>query len=87
MFLVPLVCYSVLHRPDQDVVVQLPLDGFQFLSVEPKGNGMFSIPTVCEEHVCTGSDPGFFSGGSVLVSCSTSTPINHIVFFPEYQLY
>ena len=36
-----------------------------------------------------GADPGFFSGGGTLVSCSTSTPINHIVlvFFAEYQLY
>ena len=52
MFLVPLVCYSVLHRPDQDVVAELPVDGFQFLFAEPKGNSLFSIPTVCEEHVC-----------------------------------
>ena len=30
----------------------------------------------------SGADPGFFLGGGVLVSCSTSTPsINHIVFF------
>ena len=37
---------------------------------------------------CTGADPGFFLGGVALVSCSTSTPINHIVFFfEEYQLY
>ena len=28
-----------------------------------------------------GEDPGFFLGGGALVSCSTSTPINHIVFF------
>ena len=28
-----------------------------------------------------GVDPGFFLGGGALVSCSTSTPINHIVFF------
>ena len=27
-----------------------------------------------------GADPGFFLGGAALVSCSTSTPINHIVF-------
>ena len=27
------------------------------------------------------ADPGFFLGGGVLVSCSTSTPINHMVFF------
>ena len=29
----------------------------------------------------TGADLGFFLGGGALVSCSTSTPINHIVFF------
>ena len=37
-----------------------------------------------------GADPGFFLGGGALVSCSTSTAINHIViiiFFAEYQLY
>ena len=28
-----------------------------------------------------GADPGFFLGGGALVPCSTSTPINHIVFF------
>ena len=27
------------------------------------------------------ADPGFFLGGGALVSCSTSTPINHILFF------
>ena len=28
-----------------------------------------------------GADPGFFLGGGALVSCSTSTPINHMFFF------
>ena len=28
-----------------------------------------------------GVDPGFFLGGGALISCSNSTPINHIVFF------
>ena len=38
--------------------------------------------------VFAGADPGFFLGGGALISCSTSTPINHIVFFvAEYQLY
>ena len=32
-------------------------------------------------HSEAGADPGFFSGGGALVSCSTSTIINHIVFF------
>ena len=27
------------------------------------------------------ADPGFFLGAGALVPCSTSTPINHIVFF------
>ena len=27
------------------------------------------------------ADPGFFLGGGALVFCSTSTPINHVVFF------
>ena len=31
--------------------------------------------------VLTGADPGFFLGGGALVSCSASTPTNHIVFF------
>ena len=31
-------------------------------------------------HACLGADPGFFLGGDALVSCSTSTPINHIFF-------
>ena len=30
---------------------------------------------------CAWADPGFFLGGGALVSRSTSTPINHIVFF------
>ena len=29
----------------------------------------------------SGADPGFFFAGGAPVSCSTSTPINHIVFF------
>ena len=28
-----------------------------------------------------GEDPGFFLGGGALVSCCTSTPINHSFFF------
>ena len=34
-----------------------------------------------KSHPISGADPGFFLGGGALVSCSTSTPINHIVFF------
>ena len=38
---------------------------------------------------CAGADPRVFLGGGALVSFSTSTLINHIVFFffAEYQLY
>ena len=32
-------------------------------------------------YLYSGADPGFFLGGGALVSCSTSTPINHILFF------
>ena len=40
-------------------------------------------------YAASGADPGYFLGGGALISCSTSTPINHIVFlfFAEYQLY
>ena len=37
--------------------------------------------SVGREHFFAGADPGVFLGGGVLVSCSTSTPINHIVVF------
>ena len=46
-----------------------------------------SRPQVFHFHVVRwarpGADPGFFLGGGALVSCSTSTPINHIVFFSQ----
>ena len=38
-------------------------------------------PRVFYSNIDAGADPGFFLGGGALVSCSTSTPINHIVFF------
>ena len=38
------------------------------------GSSIFDLKT-------SGADPGFFLGRGALVSCSTSTPINHIVFF------
>ena len=33
------------------------------------------------KHSRAGADPGYFLGGDPLISCSNSTPINHIVFF------
>ena len=47
-----------------------------------------TLPVYVTVIVRSRADPGFFLGGGALVSCSTSTPINHIVFFfAEYQLY
>ena len=43
---------------------------------------LFTVNATDEkEYINSGADPGFFLGGGALVSCSTSTPINHIVFF------
>ena len=36
--------------------------------------------------IYTGADPGFFLGGGALVSCSPSTPMNHIVFFFFFRI-
>ena len=38
------------------------------------------IKNVQTDQYPTGADPGLFLGGGALVPCSTSTPINHIVF-------
>ena len=51
----------------------LPLFG------EMSGKGKTLTPTYIS--IVSGVDPGFFLGGGALVSFSTSTPINHIVFF------
>ena len=43
---------------------------------------IFSLQSAeCFFHTSQGANPGFFLGGGALVSCSTSTPTNHIVFF------
>ena len=47
--------------------------------VWPASFDTWKAPYVFKTH--TGADPGFFLGGGALVSCSISTPINHIVFF------
>ena len=41
----------------------------------------FATYTCVRSCFVAGADPGFFLEGGALVSCSTSTPINHIVFF------
>ena len=66
------------------------------LTVSAKGLGKFVHmenldSTNCLENIqakcylyrgySSGADPGYFLGGGALVSCSTLTPINHIVFF------
>ena len=58
------------------------------LLVKTKGEINAEFPGTDDE-LFRGADPGFYLGGGALVSCSTSTPINHIVFFffAEYQLY
>ena len=53
--------------------------GYYFLSLEMSvapGN-----PSERAVRYNAGADPGFFFGGGALVSCSSSTPINHIVIF------
>jgi len=49
--------------------------------------GCIKSETRDSEMYIPGADPGFFLGGGALVSYSTSTPVNHKVFFAEYQLY
>ena len=52
----------------------------------PATQAIFSI--FFREREGQGQIQDFFLGGGALVSCFTSTPINHIVFFlAEYQLY
>ena len=43
-----------------------------------------SLCSTFQNYCCfaiSGADPGFFLGGGTLVSCPTSTPINHIYIF------
>ena len=47
------------------------------INLHPKNDNSLLLNTLTS----AGADPGFFLGGGALVSCSTSTPINHMVFF------
>ena len=49
--------------------------------IQRKEDLVDSKQTECMFSSTAGADPGFFLGGGALVSCSASTPINHIVFF------
>ena len=59
------------------------------LRVVHREGEFFTIPTVFALECSQGGEPGFFLGGGALVSCSTSTSINYILFFffADYQLY
>ena len=50
---------------------------FSYLIFDPPNDFLLLLSL----HLSSGADPGFFLGGGALVSWSTSTPINHIVFF------
>ena len=72
-------------RPLSKIVFQ-----FEKLLVKQKRNILKHIVLKrANNSILSRADPGFFLGGGAPVSCSTSTPINHIVFFffAEYQLY
>ena len=43
--------------------------------------GVKNVQSITSYSTVSGADPEFFLGGGALVSCSTSTPINQIVFF------
>ena len=60
-----------------------------FLACVSQEKGKFQVDEQWNTSQSSGADPGFFLRRGALVSCSTSTPINHIVFFlfAEYQLY
>ena len=57
-------------------VLDLPLN-----LVWNKSKGSVIVANFYHNDIYTGADPGFFLGGGALVSCSPSTPMNHIVFF------
>ena len=71
----------------RDVVASSP--SFSLSNARAPSNFVVTCTSLCQPlNAKAGADPGFFLGGGALVSCSTSTPINHIVFFSaEYQLY
>ena len=76
-----------------DVLIQYISSHFHHFPLEEmNAKDLISLDKAEGENVwnfiaITGTDPGFLLGGGALVSCSTSTPINRIVFFAEYQLY
>ena len=71
--LIPLDRQAQLISPGKDFIFLIPVEKMTLYFVTGRSPG---------------ADPGFSLGGGALVSCSSSTPINHIVFFfAEYQLY
>ena len=76
----PLIHKKVDQRQKSSLAIR---NGFQTASTRMKKDHFIGNLSYA------GADPGLFLGGGALVSCSTSTPTNHIVlfFFAEYQLY
>ena len=66
----------VLKKKDRTQTVKMKI----YCMDRDKQNTWYT-PRVFYSNIDAGADPGFFLGGGALVSCSTSTPINHIVFF------
>ena len=74
---------SITRRENSYAGILKPVStGFENVKENPGVKNALSFVLISVP-VCwvAGADPGFFLGGGALVSCSTSTPINHIVFF------
>ena len=69
---------EVAHK-EREKELREKLEGVGQLLIDGNNKLKSSVKTI--DRAGTGADPGFFLGGDVLVSRSTSTPINHIVFF------
>ena len=57
-----------------------PLCCICHIQLDKLDNRSLDVAAVNNNAQLTGADPGFFLGGGALVSCSSSTAINHIVF-------
>ena len=72
-----LIMQSSLNKWQEEMCDEaLSMSVLEGLRTNQNSSFFFSSPTYI-----TGADQGLFLGGGALISCSTSTPINHIVFF------
>ena len=69
---------EVAHK-EREKELREKLEGVGQLLIDGNNKLKSSVKTI--DRAGTGADPGFFLGGGALVSRSTSTPINHIMFF------